>query len=171
VCSPGTAPPPACGCRTATGSPAARPDHLRRHLGCLCAEARLAEARCRDLLLAEALAERARMHAGAVARAVERLEPTSRLAAAQVFRMTKRQAQRRHFRRRDHQHAVHAGGRGLSRRVAMGESIGGVSATVARSMPIQGTRRWSRRRLDRASRQGAGATLQHLVCLRVVDPR
>ena len=49
---------------------ARRPDDLRRHLGGVCAEARLGQARCGDLLLAKGAGRRGRpRHAGASVRA------------------------------------------------------------------------------------------------------
>ena len=68
--SPGTAPRPACACPNADWIAADRAGarHLRRHLGGLRAAARLAQARCRHLLLAEGAGRRGRArHADPVA--------------------------------------------------------------------------------------------------------
>ena len=98
-----------------------RPVDLRRHLGGVRADARLAQARCRHLLLAEGARRRGRArHADPVAargRAARELQ--AGLAAAEDLPHDQgRQAQRRHFRGRDHQHAVDAVRRGLSRYAA-----------------------------------------------------
>ena len=100
------------------------PHHLRRHLGRLRAEARLDEARCRHLLLAEGAGRRGgARHADALpARGRAAGELQAGLAAAQDLPPDQgRQAQRRHLRRRDHQHAVDAVRGGLSRRARLGE--------------------------------------------------
>ena len=99
-------------------------DDLRRNVGCFRAEARLAEARCGDLLLAEGAWRRRRAwHAhpfAARGRAARNIQ--AGLAAAKNFPSDQgRQAQRRRFRRRDDQHAIDALRGGLSRRAAMGE--------------------------------------------------
>ena len=125
--SPGTAPPPACAspnARLDRGRPRG-PDDLRRHLGGLRAAARLAEARCRHLLLAEGAGRRGRArHADPVAprrRAARDLH--AGLAAAEDLPHDQgRQAHRGHLRGRDHQHAVDALRRGLHRRAANGRS-------------------------------------------------
>ena len=101
-----------------------RPDHLRRHLGGLRAEARLAQARRRHLLLAEGARRRGRArHADPLAargRPPRKLQ--AGLAAAEDFPPHQgRQDQRRHLPRRDHQHAVDALRRGLSRHARLGE--------------------------------------------------
>ena len=84
----------------------------------------LAEARCRHLLLAEGAGRRGRArHAHPVAargRAARELHAA--LAAAEDLPHDQgRQAQRGHLRGRDHQHAVDAVRRGLSRRARLGE--------------------------------------------------
>ena len=102
-----------------------RPHHLRRDLGGVRAAARLGQARCRDLLLAEGAGRRGRArHAGAVAaRGGAARDLQAGLAAAEDLPHDQgRQAQRRHLRGRDHQHAVDAVRRGLSRRAELGAS-------------------------------------------------
>ncbi len=94
-------------CRLDRGGPR-RPDHLRRHLGRLRPEARLRQARCGDVLLAEGARRRGRArHADPVAarrRAAGDLQ--AGLAAAEDLPHDQgRQADRGHLRRRDHQHA------------------------------------------------------------------
>ena len=101
------------------------PDHLRRDFGRLRAEARFRKARCRHLLLAEGAGRRRRArHADPVAsrrRAAGNLQ--AGLAAAENLPPDlRRQADRRHLQGRDHQHAVDAVRRGLSRRAATGRS-------------------------------------------------
>ena len=101
-----------------------RPHDLRRHLGGVRAAARLGQARCRDLLLAEGARRRGRArHAdpqparGGAARDLQ-----AGLAAAENLPHDQgRQAQPGHFRRRDHQHAVDAVRRGLSRCAELGQ--------------------------------------------------
>ncbi len=100
------------------------PDLLRRHLRRLRARPRLGEARCRHLLLAEGARRRsAARHAHPVAargRAARKLYAV--LADAEAFPHDQgRQAEPRDLRRLDHQHAVHALRRRLSRRAALGE--------------------------------------------------
>ena len=124
-CSAGTAPPRGCASPTATGSAptAPGPDLVRRHLGRVRHGAALAQARCRDLVLAEGAGRRgAARHAGAVAaRGRAAREPQARLAAAQAVPPDQgRQADRGHLQGRDHQHALDAGGRGRARRPALG---------------------------------------------------
>ena len=149
--------------------------HLRRDLGRFRAAARLAEARCRHLLLAEGAGRRGRArHADPVAargRAARKLHAA--VAAAEDLPHDQgRQAQRRHFPGRDHQHAVDAVRRGLSRRARMGE-IGRRTGGAAgpRRRQCQGHRRLG----------GAHAWIDFLardpalrsntsVCLKVVDP-
>ena len=124
--SPGTAPPPACACRTPTGSPPIGEGltHLRRDLGRFRAAARFRQARCRHLLLAEGARRRGRArHADPVAargRAAQELHAA--VAAAEDLPHDQgRQADRGHLRGRDHQHAVDAVRRGLSRHARLGE--------------------------------------------------
>ena len=80
----------------------AGPDHLRRHLGRLRATARIGQARCRHLLLAEGARRRSRpRHAHSVAargRAARELHAAV-AAAENLPHDQRRQAQRRHFRR------------------------------------------------------------------------
>ena len=102
-----------------------RPHHLRRHLGGIRAAARLAKTRCGDVLLAEGAGRRGRArHAGAfAARGGAAGELQAGVAAAENLPHDQgRQAQRRHLRRRDHQHAVDAVRRGLSRCAELGAS-------------------------------------------------
>ena len=100
------------------------PHDLRRHLGRLRPDARLGQARCRHLLLAEGAGRRGG------ARHADPLAPRGRaagelhagLAAAEDLPHDQgRQAHRGHLRGRDHQHALHALRRGLHRRARMGE--------------------------------------------------
>ena len=145
----------------------AGPHHLRRHLGRVRAGARLGQARCRHLLLAEGARRRGRArHAHPVAargRAARKLQAA--LAAAEDLPHDQgRQAQRGHLRRRDHQHAVDAVRRGLSRHARLGE-IGRrpQGADRARRRQRQGDRRLGRAHaVDRLPRQGSGDPLQHL---------
>ena len=100
------------------------PDDLRRHLGGLRAETRFCEARCGHLLLAEGSGRRSGpRHAHPLApRGGAARELQAGLAAAEDLPHDQgRQAHRGHLRGRDHQHAVHARGRGLHRRARMGE--------------------------------------------------
>jgi hypothetical protein len=124
--SPGTARPRACACRCRLdpGRPQG-PDHLRRDLGRLRAEPRFRQARCRHLLLAEGAGRRGRAwHAHPVAprrRAAGKLQ--AGLAAAEDLPHDQgRQADRRHLRGRDDQHAVDALRRGLYRRAEWAKS-------------------------------------------------
>ena len=101
----------------------AGPDDLRRDVGRLRAEARLVEARCGDLLLAEGARRRSRArHDRAVAArggAARKLHAA--VAAAEDFPHDQgRQAQRGNLRGRHHQHAVDAVRRGLSRHAELG---------------------------------------------------
>ena len=100
-------------------------DLVRRHLGRVCHEAAVGQARCRDLVLAEGAGRRgAARHAGAVAaRGRAAGEPSPGLADAQAVPPDQgRQADRGHLQGRDHQHALDAGGRGRARRAALGRS-------------------------------------------------
>ena len=123
-CSPGTAPPRGSGARRRLDSRwPPGPHHLRRHLRRLCPAARLRQARCRHLLLAEGAGRRGGpWHAGAVAarrRAARDLAPA--LAAAQDLPPDQgRQARPRDLRGRDHQHPIHAVRRGLDPGARMG---------------------------------------------------
>ena len=101
------------------------PDHLRRDLGRLCPEARLRQARCRHLLLAEGARRRggARRHHPQPARRRAAGDLHAAVAAAQDLPHDQgRQAHRGHLRRRDDQHAVDAVRRGLSRHARLGEA-------------------------------------------------
>ena len=124
-CSCGTAPPRGVRVpewRLDSGRPR-RPHHLRRHQRRLRDGPALGQARCRHLLLAEGAGRRSRArHAGAVA---PRRGAAGKLHAAladaeNLPHDQGRQDRRRHFRRRDHQHAVDAGGGRLSRRPDLG---------------------------------------------------
>ena len=101
-----------------------RADDLRRDLGRVRADARFRQARCGDVLLAEGAGRRGRArHADPVAaRGGAAGELQSAVAAAEDLPHDQgRQAQRRHLRGRDHQHAVDALRRGLSRHAELGE--------------------------------------------------
>jgi hypothetical protein len=102
-----------------------RPHHLRRDLGGVRAEARLGQARCRDVLLAErrwAARPRTACWCSVAARGRAARELHAGLAAAEDLPHDQgRQAQRGHLRGRDHQHAVDAVRRGLSRRAELGQ--------------------------------------------------
>ena len=159
--SPGTARPPACASPMPTGS---APDREGLAIcdatsAAFAQAAGLAQARCRDVLLAEGAGRRGRArHAGAFAargRAARDLQ--AGVAAAEDLPHDQgRQAQRRHLRRRDHQHAVDAVRRGLSRRVELGK-VGRrpQGADGARRRQSQGARRLAgKNALDRFSCQG-----------------
>ena len=125
--SPGTARPRACACRTATGSPADRAGLTicDATSAAFAQTLALRQARCRHLLLAEGARRRGgARHADPVAargRAARELHAA--VAAAEDLPHDQgRQADRRHLRRRDDQHAVDALRRGLSRRAAPGRS-------------------------------------------------
>ena len=111
-------------CRFHPGRPAG-PDDLRRDLSSLRPKARFPETRCRHLLLAEGAGRRRRArHADPLAarrRAAGDIQ--AGLAAAQNLSPDpERQADRRHFRGRDDQHAVDALRRGLFGRAGNGRS-------------------------------------------------
>ena len=125
-CSPGTARPRACASPTPTGSPPTAPGLTI----CDATSAAFAqpldwaEARCRHLLLAEGARRRggARHAHPLPARGRAARELHAAMAAAEDLPHDQgRQAQRGHLRGRDHQHAVDAVRRGLSRRARMGE--------------------------------------------------
>ncbi len=102
-----------------------RPHHLRRHFGGVRANPRLAKARCGDVLLAEGAGRRGRArHAGALtARGGAARDLQAGLAVAKNLPHDQgRQAQRGHLRGRNHQHAVDAVRRGLSRHADTGRS-------------------------------------------------
>ena len=102
-----------------------RPHHLRCHVGGVCPAARLGQARCRDLLLAEGAGRRGgARHAGAEPpRGGAARDLQAGMAAAENFPHDQgRQAQRRYLRGRDHQHAVDALRRGLSRCAELGRN-------------------------------------------------
>ncbi len=143
------------------------PDHLRRDLGRIRAAARLEEARCRDLLLAEGAWRRGRArHARALAaRGRTARDLQAGLAAAEDLPHDQgRQAQCRHLRGRDHQHAVDAVRRGLSRRAELGQ----VDRRIEGADGARGRQHQSACRLegedavDRFPRQGSCDPLQHL---------
>ncbi len=100
-------------------------------------------------------------------RAVERLDELhAAVAAAEDLPPDQgRQADRRHLRGRDHQHAVDAVRGGLSRRARSGrKSVGGLKGLIATlRRQRQGDRRLGgAHALDRFPRQGPGDPLQHL---------
>ena len=100
------------------------PDDLRRDLGGVRAGARLRQARCRDLLLAEGARRRGgARHADPLApRGGAARELHAAVAAAEDLPHDQgRQAHRGHLRGRDHQHALDAVRRGLHRRAGVGE--------------------------------------------------
>ena len=110
-------------------------DDLRRDIGGLRPGTRLAEARCRDVLLAEGSRGRggARNHHSEPACGRTPCDLYAGLAIAEAVSPDQwRQAHRGLFRRRDHQHALDAVRRGLSRRPATGRSR---SAASRRSLP------------------------------------
>ena len=144
-----------------------RPHHLRRDLGRVRAAARLGQARCRDLLLAEGAGRRSRArHADPVAaRGGAARELQAGLAAAEDLPHDQgRQAQRGHLRRRDHQHAVDAVRRGLSRRAELGEvDRRPQGPDRARRRQHQGAGRLEGEdAVDRFPGEGSGDPLQHL---------
>ena len=101
-----------------------RPHHLRRDLGCLRAGPRFRQARCGDLLLAEGAGRRGRAwrHHPVAPRGGAARELYAALAAAQDLpHDQRRQADLRHLRGRDHQHALHALRRGLHRGAELGQ--------------------------------------------------
>ena len=125
-CSPGTARPPARASPTPTGSrPTAQGLTICDATSAAFAQKLdWAQARCRDLLLAEGARRRGRArHDRAVAargRAARELHAA--LAAAEDFPHDQgRQAQRGDLRGRHHQHAVDALRRGLSRHAQLGQ--------------------------------------------------
>ena len=98
---------------------------LRRDLGGVRAAARLGQARCRDLLVAEGARRRgsARHADPLAARGGAARELHAGLAAAEDFPHDQgRQGQSRHLRGRDHQHALDARHGGLSRHARLGEA-------------------------------------------------
>ena len=110
-------------CRLDQGRPRGA-DHLRRDLGVLFAGTRLRQARRRHLLLAEGARRRgrARHDRPLTARGGAAHDLHAALAAAENLpHDQQRQADRGHFRRRNHQHAVDAVRRGLSRYARLGE--------------------------------------------------
>ena len=112
------------------------PDHLRRDLGRLCPGSRLRQARCRHLLLAEGARRRggARRHHPQPARGRAARDLHAGVAAAQDLPHDQgRQAHRGHLRRRDHQHAVDAVRRGLSRHAQLGKGVGGLKGLMGRA--------------------------------------
>ena len=148
------------------GRPQGR-DDLRRDLGRLRAAARFRQARCRHLLLAEGARRRSRArHADPVsARGRTAGKPQAGLAAAEDFPPHQgRQADQRHLRRRNHQHAVHAVRRGLYRHAAMGE----IGRRIEGADRARRRQRQDRQRLgcahalDRESRRRSGDALQHI---------
>ena len=153
-----------------------RPRHLRRDLGRVRAAARLAKARCRDLLLAEGAGRRGgARHADPVAargRAARKLHAA--VAAAENLPHDQgRQADRRHLPGRDHQHAVDAVRGGLSRRARLGE----VDRRAARRCSARADANakviadWVARTpwIDFLARDPAQRS-NTSVCLKVVDP-
>ena len=146
----------------------AGPDHLRRDLGRLRAAPRFRQARCRHLLLAEGAGRRGRArHADPVAarrRAARDLQ--AGLAAAEDLPPDLgRQADRRHLQGRDHQHAVDAVRRGLSRRAGLGEvdrRARGADRARRRQFRGASTGFVGEARLARPSGRRSGDALQHL---------
>ena len=120
------------------------PDDLRRDLGRLRAGTRLAEARRRHLLLAEGPRRRggAWNHHPKPPRGGAPRDLHAAVAFAEALPARQgRQAHRGLFRRRDHQHALHAVRRGLYRRLELGEVAGRAEGALrARRRQRQGDR-------------------------------
>ena len=153
------------------------PDDLRRDLGGFRPGPRLAEARCRHLLLAEGARRRggARHDHSQPARGRAAHHLHAGLAAAEALPPRQgRQAHRGLLRGRDDQHALDAVRRGLYRRAAMGE---GRSAAPRRCSPAptptprRSPNGSSATPVDRLPRRRVPATRSNTsVCLKVVDP-
>jgi len=142
-------------------------DRLRCDLGGVRANARLGQARCRHLLLAEGAGRRGRArHAGALApgRRTARDLQASLAAAENLPHDQGRQAQCRHLRGRDHQHAVDALRRGLSGRFGLGQvdrRIEGADGARRRQHQSAG-RLEGAHAVDRFPREGSRHAVQHL---------